>query len=154
MNLESSSTLILGSISKIEFIHQSFIDVLPDPNGYNLISESAITLLPGKSWNTIIPVPDSCSLQTDSNETASGDNISGKVEGSVISKELYLLRSKLKGKLLLKVTDGNGEKYLIGNKEEFAKIQYSGNVPASINDARRIDFTFNFSLTNEIPSLY
>ncbi|MBC8486278.1 MAG: hypothetical protein H8D45_09600 [Bacteroidetes bacterium] len=112
----------IGSITKIEIVSQSDIDTIsePDSNG-----EISVTLNEGKSWNDFNFTSYSAGFEEDEKQTDPGNMLKQIVSCKVpkVSSEKTLELADYDNRpLVLRITDGNGPKYLFGDKQKPVKM--------------------------------
>ncbi len=157
MKLQSISKTIItqiGSIVKIEFVDVSEINSIGLPNALKQMAASAVVLNAGKTWKNLEHLSN-CSLVDESENTIHGDLYEINISGSTMVEptERAKLNRLLSGRLVLKVTDGNGFIFLVGNKTEYCKFSLKNDTGENRSVAQLNKFTALAQLTEGIIQL-
>lgn len=157
MKLQSISKTIItqiGSIVKIEFVDVSEINSIGLPNALKQLPGSSVILNAGKLWKNLEHLSN-CSLVEESENTVNGDLYQININGitMVAPSERAKLNRLLSRRLALKVTDGNGFVYLVGNKTEYCKFNLKNETGDNRSVAQLNKFTAIAQLTEGIIQL-
>jgi len=142
----------IPGIAKVEFIEERYITI-------PLISDPSIPIsLEGTTihnWETLEAFPGSVGLASSGKDSKAGIyftiNMNGFIPG-INTTSLQLLTRLFQRKHIYKVTDVNGQKYLIGNNEFRPKFEYaSGNGPAPTG---KRGYSFKITLKSPFDLLF
>lgn len=151
MKLENISKTLntqLGSIIKIEMVDILDINTIGRANEFNELPANQVVLNAGKTWKALEIIAD-CELVDKTEDTEHGPLTSITIEGSTMvePKEEAKLYRTLNARLCLKVTDGNGYVYLLGNKTEFIKFAFEKPSGQTRAVAKKVSFSAKGTLT-------
>lgn len=144
----------IGSIVKIDYIDVRDISAIALPNQLNQVPASGVVLFAGKSWKNL-EMLNNCKLILDEENTNQGDLYSVGISGSSMLEptEAAKLSRLLRARVALKITDGNGINYLVGNKTEFLKFSFKTDTGESRSVAKLVEITCKGNLTNGLIQL-
>lgn len=148
MNLILTSQPKVGSISKIEYVDVLDIVSIPDADVDNNIDLDAIVLVDGVSWNSLEALPKTGSLELESVDTPQGEYELPKVGCAINDTSMTMLNNlhdQSLGRYVLIVRDGSGDRYLIGDKEQWMKMRYKLDTSKTRAQTQLIEISFSFS---------
>lgn len=148
MELILTSQPKVGSIIEIKFIDVLDVVSIPDPDIDNNIDLDAIILVSDTSWNLIEALPRTGSLDLENIETEQGSYERPKVSCSINDTSMQMLNNLsdlVLGRYLLIVKDGSGDKYLVGNLEQWMSLTYKLSTTKTRAQTQVFDIDFSFS---------
>jgi len=147
MDIILTSKPKLGSVLEIKFIDVLDVVSLPQPDIDNNIDLDAIVLVDGKSWNLIEPLPRTGLMVLENKDGEQGSYELPKVSCSINDTSMQILNNfhdLADGRYILVVKDGSGDKYLIGDLEQWLSLNYSLTTNKSRAQTAAIDVEFGF----------
>lgn len=148
MELILTSQPKVGSILRIDYIDVLDVESIPDADVDNNINLEAIVLVSGADWNSIEALPKTGSLELESVDTAQGDYEMPKVSCAINDTSMTMLNNlhdQSLGRYLLIVLDGAGDRYLLGDKEQWLKMRYKLDTTKTRAQTQVIEISFSFS---------
>lgn len=148
MELLLTSNPKIGSVLKIEFVDILDVVTLPQPDADNNIDFDAIILAPGKTWDVLIPLPKTGRLTIENVETTQGWYERPKIicqHNNTGMQILNNLADKALGRYIIIATTGSGEKYLIGDLEQYLSFTYKLDTTNTRAQTKVLDLEFSFS---------
>jgi hypothetical protein len=144
----------IGSIVKIDYIDVRDISAIGKPSPLNQLPSSGVVLVGGKTWKNL-DILNNCQLTEDEENNNQGDLYTIAIEGATMlaPTEAAKLSRLLKARVALKITDGNGFVYLVGNKTEFFKFSFKTDTGQSRSVAKLIEFKCTGALTSGLIQL-
>ncbi|MCK6611566.1 MAG: hypothetical protein L6Q78_11060 [Bacteroidia bacterium] len=141
----------LGAVISIQLIQQSKLLSVADPNHLNQIASGAISI--SGTWKIVEVVAETGSITTKPDTGKNGDFLSTEIKAVINTSELSKLSSMRRFKLVLLIKVGNGNSYLIGNKQNFCLLEHNRESGSKRSILNTVTISFKIAHTEEFPQV-
>lgn len=145
-----SGRTLLGSITKLQILNTSNLLALNGITAANTIKYTDI--ITGTSWETIELLPQA-SYKIKTAETTNGPLRSIEINCQIMTNDEYLLQVKMLQRYVLLITDGDGLRWLVGNKQEYLKLEFDTDSKAVRSQAKVNAISFKGAMTTAFLSV-
>ncbi len=150
MNIEKFEGINMMGFQVLEIIKAADVASISKP----VDKQVTVTLKPGRLWKKVYFTPESGLLAVSGKEDDAGSyfSVSATVQvPKVQAPTLHYLNEIKHHRLILKVTNNNGEQWLIGTLKQPCKIMYNTN--QSWNKTNAVEASFSIAESDTHPYL-
>lgn len=147
--MQNSGVTLLGSVTKLQIIDANKIDAINNISAASAVNFSNIVLVGGASWETVEILPEA-GYKIKASDTANGQLQTAEISVMLMNNNNYELLRLTQRRVAALITDGDGLRWLIGNKEQPLMPEIDTDSKTSRGKAKTNTITFKGAINEPI----